>query len=234
MEAIDWIHISGIIVDIILFFIIAGNAVLGYRRGLVRVIFSLCSSIIALILVFILYKPVTNFIINKTNVSQKLENVIEKNVKYLFEKNGVESDNVEDLKENDNMYKILGVFIGEELGDQIQETKNSVINYVSTEISHKIVKTLTFFILFAVIRLLLYVFRSYMEMLASIPIVRIFNGTGGMLYGIIRGFFLIYAVFAILTIIMPIISETIIITSIQNAPIGSKMFNNNIILNWIF
>lgn len=225
--------ISGLVVDVILFFIIAGNAVLAYRRGFARVVFSLFSSIVAIILVIILYKPVTNYVIYNTNISNKLENVFEEKLIYLFERENVDSNNTQAMQENENIHGILNMFIGNELGDLIHDTTDSVIQYLSIEMSHKVIKVFTFFILFAVIRLLLYIVRNYIEMVADIPIIRVFNGVGGMIYGIIKGFLIIYVTLAILSLIMPIISDTIIIASIQNAPIGSKMFNNNIILNLI-
>lgn len=228
---VNGIVISGIIVDIILFFIIAGNAAICYRRGLARVIFGLLSGIVAIILVLILYKPITNYVINNTKASEKLETIFEDKLAYLFEKNNVE--NTEQLQKNDDMSSILKVFIGNKMGELIEETKDSVIQYLSVEISHKIIKVLTVFILFAVIRLMLYILRSYIEIIGDLPIIRVFNGSGGMIYGIIRGFLVIYVTLAFISLIMPIISDTIIITAIQNAPIGSKMFNNNILLNLI-
>lgn len=233
MTEIDWLSMSGIIVDVILFFIIAGNAVFGYRRGLARVICSMLSSIIAVVLVIILYQPVTNYIINNTNISNKLESLFEEKLAYLFEKENVNTNNTEQIQQNENIYGILNIFIGDELGNLIQDTTDNLIQYLSVEIAHKVIKVFTFFILFSVIRLLLYVIRNYIEMIANVPIIRVFNGTGGMIYGILRGFLIIYVALAILSLIMPIISDTLIISSIQNAPIGSKMFNNNILLNLI-
>lgn len=232
MTIVNWVSFSGIIVDIILFFIIAGNAVMGYRRGLTKVIFSICSSLIAILLVFILYKPTTNYIINNTNASQKLESIFEENLQYLFENKNVQDTT--QIQKSNNMNSILQVFIGDEMGTLIEETTDSVVNYMSVEISHKIISVLVFFGLFAIIRLLLYIVRSYIELVANLPIIRVVNGSGGMIYGVIRGFFVIYVVFACLSLLMPIVGDTIIITAIQKASIGSKMFNNNILLNLIF
>ena len=232
MAVVNWVSISGIIVDIILFFIIAGNAAINYRRGLARVIFSICSTVVAVILVLILYRPITNYVINETSASQKLETIFAENLQYLFEKNGLE--NTEQMQNDNEMAGILTVFIGDEIGTLIQETADSVIRYLSVQISHKVISVVVFFALFAIIRLLLYVLKSYIELIGDLPIIRVFNGSGGMIYGILKGFLIIYAFFAIISLIMPVISDTIIITAIQNAPIGSKMFNNNILLNLIF
>ena len=232
MEAISSWSITGIIVDIILFLIIAGNAVLGYRKGLVKVIFNICSSIIAIILVLILYKPTTNYIINNTGVAPKLESVFVEKLGYLFEKdNGQKAEETQNI---DDMNSILKVFIGDEIGTLVNETKDSVVRYVSVQVSHKVISVIVFFALFAIIRLLLYMLKTYIELVANLPIIRIFNGAGGMIYGILKGFLIIYVIFAIISVIIPIITDTGLIDIIQKAPIGSKMFNNNIILNLIF
>ena len=223
------LSISGIIVDIILFFIIAGNATIGYRRGLTRVIFSICSSIIAIILVFILYKPTTNYIIQHTKASQKLESAFTDNLQFLFEK-----DEPEEIQNNHTINSMLKVFIGDEMGNLIEETTDSVVQYMSVQISHKIISVIVFFALFTIIRLLLYIIRNYIELVANLPIIRVVNGSGGMVYGVIRGFFIIYVTFALLSLIMPIVGNTIITEAIQKSLIGSKMFNHNIILNLIF
>lgn len=223
---------AGIVVDIILFFIVAGNAAIGYRRGLVRVIFNICSTIIAIILVFILYKPTTNYVINNTQLAKKIEIAFEENLRYLFQTNQIETP--QQLQENNNLMNALNVFIGDEMGNLIQDTTDSVVGYLSIQISHKIISVVVFFALFTIIRLALYVLRNYVELIGDLPIIRVFNGSGGMIYGIIKGFLLIYVLFAIISLILPIMENADLITVIQSAPIGSKMFNNNIILNLIF
>ena len=232
MEAVSELSVMGIVVDIILFFIIAGNAAMGYRSGLARVIFNIFSTIVAIILVLILYKPVTNYVINNTSAASKLESVFQENLQDLFQKENIQ--NTEQLQESESLGSILTVFIGDKIGNLIQETTESLTQYLSQQITQKVISVVVFFALFAVIRLVLYILRNYVEMVANLPVIRVFNGSGGMIYGILRGFLIIYAIFAIISLIMPIINETIIITAIQSAPIGSKMFNNNIILNLIF
>lgn len=220
---------SGVIVDMILFFVLAGNAVLGYKKGLAKVIFSFLSSIIAIILVLILYKPVTNYVIYNTKASEKLETIFEENLESLFVK---DEQNTEQTK--DSKLDVLKIFIGDEMGSLVEETKDSVIQYASVEISHKIISVIVFFALFTIIRLLLYIVRTYVEMVGNLPVIRIFNSSGGMIYGIIKGFFIIYIIFAILSVLLPMIGNNVIMGSIQNAPIGSRMFNHNILLNLIF
>ena len=223
---------AGIIVDLILLFIVAGNAVIGYRRGLTQVVFNIFSSIVAIVLVLILYKPTTNYIFNNTKISQRIENTVEEKIGYLFEKDNIQTS--EDVENSNSMSAILKVFIGNDISNLLQNTTDSIIKYMSNRITQKVISIVVFFVLFAIIRLLLYVLKNYIEFVARLPIVRLFDGSGGMIYGIIKGFLIIYIIFAIISVIMPIVNNTIIISSIESAKIGSKMFNNNIILNLIF
>lgn len=164
---------AGIVVDIILFFIIAGNAAIGYRRGLARVIFNICSTLVAIILVLILYKPTTDFIINNTQLSEKMEMAFQEKLQYLFETNESQAP-----QPNNNLMNTFNVLIGDEMGNLIQDTTDSVAQYVSVQISHKIISVIVFFALFAIIRLALYVLRNYVELIGDLPIIRVFNGSG--------------------------------------------------------
>lgn len=223
---------SGIIVDIILFLIVAGNAVFGYKKGLAGVIFNICSTIVAIILVFILYKPATNYIINHTKTAEKLEAIFEEKLQGVFENKNRET--TEQLPENSNINSMIEIFIGENTENRIEDATDNIINDVAVQISHKIISVMVFFMLFTAIRLGLYVLRNSVEWIANLPIIGTINHSGGMIYGVIKGFLVVYILLAILSVILPVVNSTSLIAMIQSAPIGSKMFQNNIILNVIF
>lgn len=223
---------GGIIIDAILIIIILGNSAIGYKRGLVRVAFKLLSSIIAMILVLILYKPTTNFIMNNTSIPNAIESTIASKIEIVFENSTAQT--VEQLPNDNSMVSMLKVFIGDELGTVVEQATNSIVQTVSHEVTYKIISTVVFFALFAIIRLIIYVLRSYMEWIADLPILDIINGTGGMIYGVLKGFFIIYVALALISLFMPIFGDTVILSAIENSIFGSRMFNNNILLNLIF
>lgn len=221
--------VLGIIVDVIVFIIIAGNAVAGYKMGMTRVIFNIFSSLIAIILVFILYKPVSNYIFDHTKMAQNLENAIVENLsEYL--KNEEETA-VSNKEETNNM---LAMFMGQDMNEMVQNTTDSIVTNTSKQIAYRIVSGAVFLILFTVIRLALYLLKNYADFLANLPFIRVINSSGGMIYGVVKGFLLVYVVFAIISFMMPMIGDTIIVQAIDEAFIGSKMFQSNIILNVIF
>ena len=53
----------GVVIDIILIGVLASNIYLGYKRGLINVVFKLLAMIVALIITLILFKPISNLII---------------------------------------------------------------------------------------------------------------------------------------------------------------------------
>lgn len=221
--------VLGIIVDVIVFIIIAGNAVAGYKMGMTRVIFNIFSSLIAIILVFILYKPVSNYIFDHTKMAQNLENAIVENLsEYL--KNEEETA-VSNKEEANNM---LAMFMGQDMNEMVQNTTDGIVTNASKQIAYRIVSGAVFLILFTGIRLALYLLKNYADFLANLPFIRVINSSGGMIYGVVKGFLLVYVVFAIISFMMPMIGDTIIVQAIDEAFIGSKMFQSNIILNVIF
>ena len=71
---------AGILVDLVIISIIISNAFWGYRRGLVNLITSLLAFIISLIIVLVLYKPVANMVMERTEIDEKLSQSIEDNL----------------------------------------------------------------------------------------------------------------------------------------------------------
>ena len=57
--------------------------------------------------------------------------------------------------------------------------------------------------------------------------------TGGLIYGVIKGFLLVYLILAILSVISPLVSSWGIMNAVEDSYLGSTMYNNNIILNLI-
>lgn len=59
--------------DIIIIAIMALSIFLGYKKGLVKLGIGLCAGIIAIIAALILYRPITNLVINTTNIDENIE-----------------------------------------------------------------------------------------------------------------------------------------------------------------
>ena len=80
MGVINWVAFGGVLVDLVIISIIISNAFWGYRRGLVGVLFKILAFVISIIIMFVLYKPASKAIIEKTSIDEWLTEKIAQNI----------------------------------------------------------------------------------------------------------------------------------------------------------
>lgn len=228
MGVINWVAFGGVLVDLVIISIIISNAFWGYRRGLVGVIFKILTFLVSLILVFLLYKPASNAVIEKTQIDEWLAGKIAQSIEgtSLQDGNLLEYDE-ENSTISEGMVEILNSFITEALN----ESASDVVGYVSTNLAIGMVRIGTMLILFMVSRFFLLFIRFAAELIANLPIIKTFNKSGGLVYGVIKGFLVTYIILAIFSIASPLIQDWGIIDAVQDSTFGKKMYNDNVIIN---
>ena len=82
----------GIILDIVLLAIFALSVFVGYKKGLIGVVFNLCAFLVSLILTWILFTPVSNMIIKNTQIDDNIKNVIIEKGVIVVESNDKENE----------------------------------------------------------------------------------------------------------------------------------------------
>ncbi len=200
----------GIIVDIIIIAIVLLSVFLAYRKGMIKLAIGLCSFIIAIVLTFALYLPISNFIINSTAIDEMLENKI-------YEK----SSEIMEKEENEATNQI------------IETAKNEMLPQTSRNLAINIVKGGVIIILFLGIRIALKFVTILADLIAKLPIIEQINKTGGIVYGILRGILFVYILLLLLNISDQINPYNIINESVNESFIGKTMYQNNI-LNTLF
>lgn len=158
----------GMIIDIILLAILILSAFLGYKKGLVKLGAKLLAGIIAIIVIIIIYKPVSNIIINNTSIDEKIENVIIENTTNFIDENS----------------QVPSEFTSQVTDEILPEEAKSI--------AKNVVCIITAIILFIFIKIALSIVVSLMDSVANLPILKQFNEIGGIIYGIIRGILIIF------------------------------------------
>ena len=209
-----------LIVDLIVLAVIALCIFLGYKRGLISACIKLLSFFIAIILSFILYMPVSNYIIDNTQFDEQIERTIISA--------GI-SENVQNTDDSSIPQVIL-----EYIENAANEAKDNVINSVARDLAVTIIRGVTFIGIFLILKVLLIALRLISNIIASIPIIKQFNKIGGTIYGIIEGLFIVYLVFAIISLFSPLFAGSIILSLINDSIIGSFFYNQNILLKIVF
>ena len=196
------------IVDLIIVAIIALSTFLAYRKGLVSLAISLSAFIIAVIITLILYKPVSNIIINITNIDETIENTILEN-----------ANNV--MKEEEN---------SEELANKIiEQAKNDILPETARTLAINIVTGGVILILFIIVRIAIRFINGLANLIAKLPIINQINKLGGILYGLIRGVIIIYIALFIINIAGQISPDNIVSKNVETSSLGKIMYENNIL-----
>ncbi len=213
----------GIILDFILLAILILSIFMGYKRGLINVVFNLCAFVVAFIITFILYIPITRLVINNTQIDE--------NIKSTIIENGI-IENSSD--ENKNEGNGLNVYIQKFVTQTVTNASNETLENVAGLVAERIVSILVSIALFIAVRVLLILARALVEGISNLPIIKQFNELGGVIYGILRGAVVIYAILAILFFVISINNTGVISNAIETSILSKILYENNIILNIIF
>ncbi|MBO5479509.1 MAG: CvpA family protein [Clostridia bacterium] len=218
-----------ILLDLIVIGIILLSTFLGYKKGLIGVAFKIISFIIAIIITLLLYKPVSNLIIENTSWDETIENTIYTKLAGTKVEEGEKIN-----KEETDLPGIVVNYINEGIENTVKETQKNVAQIVAQNLSQSIIQIATMVIIFILTRLILLFAKVILEAVSELPLIKQFNETGGIIYGILRGFIMIFAILAIASFILPAINQTAMLGYIDKTFIIKFLYNHNIILMLFF
>lgn len=217
-----------IIIDLILIGIILLSTFLGYKKGLIGVAFKIVSFIIALIVTLVLFKPISNYIITNTQLANTIENaIIEKLSTAKIEEGQIE-------EESTDLPNVVVDYINGGIQDTVNQAKDSVVKVVAHNLTETAISIIVMIGIFIITRLILLFAKAILEAVSELPIVKQFNEVGGIIYGIIRAILLIYVILAIISLILPMLDKTIILSAINDSILTKILYNNNLILMIFF
>ena len=210
------------VVDLIILAIIALFTFIGYKKGLIEVIFKIVSFFIAIIVAFILSGPISNWIIENTDISKNMENtIVEKFTEEKVEEKEIEKEDI------NNTSQIVVDYINK----QTKELKETGVKTLAKQITETAIRIIVAIGLYIITRVILFFFRKLAESLSDLPFVKQFNELGGTIYGLIKGLLIVYIALAILSLVAPMVHNDSLFELINSSIIGNFMYNHNIILN---
>ena len=196
----------GIIVDLIIVVFILLSAFLGYRKGLIKLGAGFVAFIIAIVATVILYRPIANLVINVTSIDEMLENTIISKVDEIITQN-----------EDEGLTSQL-----------IESAKNGMLPSAARQMAINIVYAGGLIILFVGIRIALKFITALADAISKLPILNQFNKAGGIIYGLLRGVIVIYALLIIVAMIGEVNPKNSINQAVNETYIAKTMYENNI------
>ena len=212
----------GIIIDIIVVAIIALNVYLCYRKGLVNLAVGLIAFVAAIILAVVLCQPVSNLIIENTELDETIENVI-------VEKFSADVPEGAQVQYN-SVWGYLENYIGERAG----ETQNQIVTDTAKTLSIKIINVGVMIGIYLVVRVALFALTFVADAITSLPILKQLDDVGGILYGLLKAILIIYLVLAIVSLIVSFTASTVISDTIASSYVTKFFYDNNVLLNLVF
>ena len=192
------------VVDIIIIAILALSIFLGYKKGLVELGIKAAAVIIALVATIILYRPISNFIIDKTKLDENLQQIIMEKSEKIIEENVVQN----------------------EITDEIQ---NQMLPDTAHELSLNIIRAGVILVLYIAIKIALRFVTALANLIAKLPILDQFNKLGGIIYGAIRGLLIIYVALLIIQFVSEVNPGNVVNEEINKSFIGKEMYERNVI-----
>lgn len=220
------------IIDIIIIAVIALCTFLGYKKGLIKLAVGILGFFLAIIIALVLYTPISNFIINNTNVKDNIKNAISDTVKsYVIKEESAEGE--EKQQESKVMVTYIDGIVAKQK-EMIVTGEKELIDTVSDNVAVNIIRIGVALAVFIISKLILIFINVFADLIGKLPIIKQFNKAGGTIYGVIQGILIVYIVFAIISLIAPMLNNTDFLKQINNSLIGNMVYNNNIILKLLF
>lgn len=218
----------GIIVDLILIAVLAMFVIIGYKKGLTGSLLKLISFAVAVVLAFLLYKPVASAIIKNTNIDETMKTSIIS----TFNK----EENKEELKENEKSGIESSIIkdISKEIENATNEAKNTIIEKSASDITTTIINIGSAIVVYLAARLILVIINFFIKGVTQLPLIKQVDKVGGIAYGLLEGAVIIYVILGIISFINIMWPTNMVAQAINKSTIGSILYENNIILNLLF
>lgn len=212
---------------------------IGLKRGLIKMAFSLVSIVVVLILINIL-TPSAKQLLKLTPVYTTITDNIEKYV----------DDHVTEATKNMTQtgvgaqQKIIDELpLPKEVRSVLKENNNrdsyaeldvdSFTAYVSASLADMVVGALAFIILYIVLSILLRILINVLNIVAKLPIINTFNAAGGALIGLAEAIIIIWIACIVVTAFSSTEWGQTVCKAISDNGILSFIYDNNIIQKFI-
>ncbi|MBP3256074.1 MAG: CvpA family protein [Clostridia bacterium] len=216
-----------IIIDLIIVAILAISIIIGYYKGLTKSLIRILSFVVAIIVAAVFFKPVSNLVIEHTEIDDQIRSSIVSLVQDEVKEDG-------EVKEESNLPNALIDYINQSIENAVTETKEAIVINVADTLTETIINVGVAILLFIITEIILLIVSIASDLITKLPVIKQFDKTGGVIYGIVRALVLIFVILGVFSLISPLIEGTGIIAMINKSFIGGWLYNNNLILQLIF
>lgn len=199
-------------VDIIIFLIIGGFTLFGFKKGLVRSVVGILSLAASVVLAWLLY-PVISDILASLGIKMTL---------------------------TENIQESLSGYIGggEELAmlpqgirTAIESGSMELVSSAAGTAAQIALNIIAFIAVLIVSRIIIQIAAKLLNIIARLPVIGLFNRAAGMLLGALQGVAVVYIILAVIYATAPMDGGTKMNSMIEESALASVMYENNPIVD---
>lgn len=184
------------LIDILVCLFIFITIYINSKKGLIEVAYKIVAFFIAVIISLILFRPISALLINNTNIDEYINNYVVSTI---------DKDSNEEKTENKEKNSIPKI-----LDNAINSAKQETTQAVSSSITNIVINIISFITVFIITRIILIFLHIFSEAIGNLPLIKQFNHIGGLLYGILKSFIIIFIILALVSVLpLTSLQETI-------------------------
>lgn len=225
----------------------------GYKKGMLKMLYSLVSWIVILILVTMATPYMTEFLTANTSIEQNIHKTCKEKLKKLVTGDNAATDADMDpgsdpgsnsntditSKSNKALLDTLGLKIPEELLDTIAGDNNLADSFfestglyeqAATEITAFAMKGISFILCLIVVVIISRIIYGMISIVEAAPVVGTLNRLLGIIVGSVKGLFIVWTVFAIVAMNAMTQAGMMMTDYIYESPLLQWIYENNFVL----
>lgn len=156
---------------------------IGYQRGLVRILFSLASTVLTLVLTAVLFQPVNAVLTEQVGLQEQISGMVQEQ---LEESAGKPLAQMQTAVQNAFLEQVplpsaLTTYLVQHNNQNgyLAQGAGNFAEYVSTVVSLFLVRIIAFAVTFVIVRILLYLLLSALKVAEHLPGIKSVNHMGG-------------------------------------------------------
>lgn len=220
---------------IVVLLVLIAYTVRGYRRGMLRVLYSLLGLIVTILFVAWSTPYISKFIRENTRIYQRIEEKCEEQVR---EK--TQEDISNKTREDANILEEYGITLPEALEDtlfqKVQEGSDNILEStgaytaMAQRLAEFAVDGIAFFVALIICAILLHFVGRAIDIVSKIPVLKGINQILGLVAGLLQGLIVVWIFCYFITAIQAFPSGQHLMTLVRSSRLLSILYNNNMVV----
>lgn len=204
------------------------NIVVGYKKGMLRILYSLVAWLVILVIGAWVTPHVSEFLINNTAIESKIEEKCNDKIKDQFQAD--DEDKLVDNFSKTMPEPIVKLLFGEKGKDEGLVGKSGLYDILSQKIARLMIDGISFVLAIIILSILFLLFFQVIKVVEKLPVLKDVNRVLGAGAGFLKGMLWIWIIFAIIAMGSTSELGNTLMSYIDDAKILSWLYNNNIVL----